>query len=67
MQIKIPKSVLRPSRSGILLFAWHPLLHGVVYTCLPVKAVEEGEAIIKDGLAQCDNPNHATVTCTSGT
>ena len=31
-----------------------------------VKAVEEGEVIIKDSLEQCDNPNHATVTCTAG-
>ena len=38
----------------------------LAYMYFIVKAVEEGEVIIKDSLEQCDNPNHATVTCTAG-
>ena len=38
----------------------------LAYMYFIVKAVEEGEVIIKESLEQCDNPNHAAVTCTAG-
>ena len=33
---------------------------------ISVCAVAEGEVIIRDALAQCDNPHHTTVRCTAG-
>jgi len=29
-------------------------------------AAAEGEAIVREALAQADNPHHSTITCTAG-